>query len=382
VSPCRLTHTNVTDYPGKDSLWKQKSLTARNGQIPGVDQRRRQLEARPHLVVPARRDPRGLTGPTIDETRGPNWRQTSWGLHVPADVVVTPEQRILEAAAVLPAFGGITGWGGLHWEGATRWFGGLAADGTDRAVWLAVAGDDIRSQPGIAVSQERLDPRDLITVDGIRLTTATRSTCFEMRYAASERQAASVLSMAAYYDLVSIEELAEYAARHSGWTGIPRCRAGIPLAEENCWSPAEFEMVMVWRIDAELQQPLCNRPLFDLIGRHIGTPDLLDVEAGVIGQYDGELHLARSQRAADIWAEERFRSYGLECFTMTAADRRHPGRMAERMHAARKRALWEADSQRRWTIEPPSWWLPTHTVELRRALTADQKRRLLRYRAA
>jgi len=245
--------------------------------------------------------------------------------------------------------------------------------------WLATTSALSR---GVCISAERLDPRDLTVVDGLPVTTAVRSTCFEMRYAVSEREAALTLSMAAYYDLVSIDELAEYAARHSGWTGIPRCRASIPFAEENCWSPTEFEMVWLWRVEAELPRPLCNRPLFDLRGNHIGTPDLLDVEAGVVGQYEGSIHLAGAQRAVDVRAEDRFRDVGLECFTMVAADRRNSGRMVERMHAARKRARWEAESRRQWTAEYPSWWIPTHGVDLRRALDAEQQRRLLRYRAA
>jgi hypothetical protein len=294
----------------------------------------------------------------------------------------TTEQRILEASCVLPDYGGVTGWAGLHWLRAERWFDGMHPDGTNRPVPLAVAGDDIRPQRGIRVCAERLDPRDLVIVDGMRLTTAVRSTCYEMRYAHSDREAARVLSMATYYDLVSIDELAEYAARHSGWTGIPRCRKGIPLAEENCWSPAEFDMVLNWRIDAELPRPLCNRPLFDLNGRHIGTPDLLDVEAGVIGQYNGALHLAGAQHAIDLQTEQHYRSYGLECFTMVAADRTNVHRIVERMHAARGRARWEAESTRRWTLEHPPWWTPTHTVELRRALDDEQRERWLRYRAA
>jgi hypothetical protein len=303
-------------------------------------------------------------------------------LYVPAWVEPTTEQRIVEASYRLPSYGGVTGWAGLHWLKAKRWFEGTAPDGSVRPVTLAVAGEDIRPQRSIRISAERLDPRDLIVVDGLSLTTAVRSVCFEMRYASSDREAARSLSMAAYYDLVSIDELADYAARHSGWTGIPRCRRAIALAEENCWSPAELDMVLVWRIDAGLPPPLCNQPLFDLGGRHIGTPDLLDVEAGVIGQYHGGLHLSGTQRAIDERAVERYRDMGLECFSMLAADRGEAGRMAERMHAARNRARWEAESQRRWTIEQPSWWTATHTVELRRALSAEERERLLRYRSA
>jgi hypothetical protein len=316
------------------------------------------------------------------QARGPEWRSSSWGLWVPTAVELTTEQRILEAACRLPAYGGVTGWAGLHWQGGTRWFDGTHPDGTVRPVNLAVGGDDIRPQAGVRICAERLEPGDLTVVDGVSLTTAVRSVCFEMRYASSSREAARILSMAAYYDMVSIDELAEYAAQHSGWTGIPRCRGGIPLAEENCWSPAELDMVLVWRIDAELPRPLCNAPLFDLAGRHIGTPDLLDAEAGVVGQYHGGLHLSGAQRAIDERAVERYRDVGLECFSMLAADRGHSGRMVDRMHAARRRARWEPESERRWTIEPPSWWTPTHTVVLRRALSAAQQQRLLRYRSA
>ncbi len=329
------------------------------------------------------RDPAGITGPTLPETRGSAWRRSSWGRYVDASVDLVPAQRILEAAVLAPPHGGVTGWAGLNWIGADRWFEGYAGDGrTLLPVVMAVGGENVRAQAGIVVSQERLDPRDLTVVDGIRVTTAVRSTCYEMRYAADERRAALALSMAAYHDLVSVEEMAEYASRHSGWTGIPRCRKAIPFAEENCWSPMEFEMVWTWRVPAELPPPLCNQPLFDRSGGHIGTPDLLDVEAGVVGQYHGGHHLAEAQRSIDARAEELYRDFGLECFTLFAADRGNTAKVVERMHAARSRARWEAESRRRWTIEYPPWWIPTNTVELRRALTADQQARMLGYRIA
>ena len=221
------------------------------------------LEARPHLTVPVHRDSRGLTGPTPAETRGPHWRRTSHDNYVPADVQQTAEQRILEAAAVLPPHGAVTGWAGLHWMGARRWFSGLAADGAPLPVCIAIGGENVRPQPGIAVSEERLDPRDVIVVDGVRLTTAVRSTCFEMRYAVDERRAGQLLSMAAYDDLVSLDEMADYAWQHNGWTGVPQCREGTGLADENCWSPPEFEMAMIWQLDAGLPRALLNRPVFD-----------------------------------------------------------------------------------------------------------------------
>ena len=293
-----------------------------------------------------------------------------------------PEQRIVEAAAVLPAYGGVTGWAALRWIGA-GWFGGLAPDGlTELPVCLVTAGDDIRPQPGIRVSAERLNPTELTVVDGICVTTAVRSVTFEMRYAGSVRAAVVAADMAMQADLVSPSGLRAFIAGLCGWTGVPRCREAMLLTNENSWSPRETSHLrLVWVLDAGLPPPLCNVPVFDLAGRHIGTPDILDVEAGVAGEYDGSLHLQDSQRARDVRREEAFRSVGLEYFTVLASDARDPFDVVRRMRATRARSRFESPATRAWTIEKPSWWVPTETVEQRRALSVDQRARLLRHRA-
>jgi len=333
---------------------------------------------RPNLTAPVRVDPLGRAGPTRKEARGPRFRRTSHGLYVPADVDGrVPEQRIVEAAAVLPEVAGVTGWAALRWCGGI-WFDGMDVGGERcRPVTLATGFSDILNQDGIHVCQERLDPAELFEYDGIVLTTPVRSLCFEMRYASCLREAVVAASSAAYSDLVSIEELADYASQHPGWTGIPQCREAIGLMEENSWSPAEDRMRLVWVIDAELPRPLCNVPIFDRGGRHIGTPDLLDVEAGLVCEYDGSLHLEGARRRVDIRREEAFRGVGLETFTVMAGDAANRWELAERMRAARNRARFEVESCRRWTIDPPSWWTPTVTVAQRRALEPVLQARLL-----
>jgi hypothetical protein len=296
-----------------------------------------------------------------------------------------PEQRIVEAAAVLPAYGGVTGWASLRWHGGV-WFDGMAPGGRGALpVTLAIGDSTISSQPGIDVSEEAIAPHDLTVVDGMPITRAVNAVAFVMRHASSERAAGRHLSMAAYSDLVSIDEVAAYAGMRprtglSSSFGIPRCRSGIPLAEENCWSPPEYDMVLIWRLDAGFPRPLCNHPVFDRLGNHIGTPDLLDPEAGVVGEYNGALHLEGAQRRRDRAREEAFRRVGLECFTMLAGDSVDPNRMADRMHATRSRAQWAAPANRDWTIELPPWWIPTFSVEQRRELDEGQRARLLKLR--
>jgi hypothetical protein len=337
---------------------------------------------RPGVVAPVRVDPRGLTGPTRAQARGPDWRRTSQGFYVPSWVDDdSAEQRIVEAAVRLPRYGGVTGWGALRWLGG-RWFGGRDPAGGHLAVMLATGGLHVRPQPGIEICEEKLDPVDLTTVDGLRVTRATRAVCFAMRYADSVHDAVTVLDMAAYSDLVSIDELTAYALAHPAWTGIPQCRDAIPYADENAWSPAEVDMRWTWEVEAGRPRPLCNVPVFSRSGRHIATPDLVDPVAGVVGEYDGPLHLVGKQRARDLRREADLRAVGLEYVTMVGPDRRESGPFIFRLHGAYGRARYEPEADRAWTIEPPSWWTPTTTVADRRRLTDSQRRRVLRYRQA
>ena len=286
----------------------------------------------------------------------------------------------IEAAAVLPAYGGVTGWAALRWSGGV-WFDGLGRDGKTRlAVTLATGDSNITSQAGIHVSEEAVRPFDLTKVDGMPVTTNVHAVSFLMRYAATEREAVAHLDMAAYSDLVSIEEAREYALTQTAWTGVPQLRKANDLADENSWSPAEVGMRLIWELDAGLPRPLTNHPVFDRVGNHIGTPDLLDPVAGVVGEYDGSLHLVGRQRRRDRDREDSFRSVGLEYFTMLSGDGADRSRMADRMHAVRRRAQWAAESKRDWTVALPHWWIPTFTVEQRRNLDEGQRERLLRLR--
>ena len=139
-------------------------------------------------------------------------------------------------------------------------------------------------------------------------------------------------------------------------------------------------MMLVWMLDAGLPRPLMNQPIFDLTGRHLATPDLLDLESGAAGEYNGAVHPVGSRSAADRRREELLRDHGLECFTLSAADTSDRDQMARRMIAARRRAKWETESERAWTIQQPPWWRPTETVAQRRALSEEDRFRLLAHR--
>jgi hypothetical protein len=332
------------------------------------------------ITWPVGLDPSGATGPTEGHVRGGAWRRTSRGLYVPVQVELTLDQRIAEAAAVLPAYGGVTGWAGLGWLGAC-WFDGVRR-GAVLPVTLAVGDRSIRPQPsfGIATSEERLGPQEIEVHSGLRVTEAIRSLFFLMRYAASATEAVQYADMTAYDDLVSRAELRAYVAINAGWTGIERARVGSGDMDENAWSPAEVTMRRVWEHEAGLPRPWCNRPVFDRNGRHLGTPDLIDPVAGVAGEYNSALHLQGAQRSRDVEKEARLRAAGLEFAEMLTGDLANPFPFMARLREAYARAARIPVADRLWTVEPPSWWVSTFTVEQRRALSNQQRERLLGYR--
>lgn len=331
------------------------------------------------LVWPVSVDPSGVVGPTRGQVRTAAWRRCSHGLYVPASVERTVDQRIVEAAACLPAYGGVTGWSALRWLGAT-WFDGTVTGGMELPVVLATGDSSIRRRPGIVVSEEQVGPWQVITSAGIRVTTADYAVLWEIRHARTLAAAVQAADMAAYADLVGRAELALLVARSRSWTGVGRGRDVVALMSENSWSPAETSMRMIWTHDAGLPTPLCNQPVFDLDGRHLGTPDLLDPLAGVAGEYDSELHLEGARRRRDLEREAAFRDAGLETVAMVTGELGAPWAFRGRLRAAYARAARRPASDRRWTLTPPSWWVGTDTVARRRALTDEQRARWLRHR--
>lgn len=299
---------------------------------------------------------------------------------VPAQVDVTPEQRTVEAGAVLHEGEAITGWAALNWMGGA-WFTGSVDGIVDRDVSL-VAKRHVVAQPGFHVSQEFLAPVEISVVDGLPITHALRSVTFEMRHARGLGDAVVALDMACYSDFVSLAQVAAYVAGLGPVTGIQQARVAVAEGEENSWSPQETRMRGVWTRRAGLPRPRCNVPVFTLDGHHVGTPDIIGDELGLLCQYNGSAaHLNLAGASTDIKKEAAFRDLGLEPVTMVASDWADLDDFVARLRSAARRARARTGA-RGWTLDPPPWWTPTETVAQRRALDATERRRYLGYRRA
>ena len=309
------------------------------------------------IVRPVPVDVSGRDGPTRGQAQGPRWRTTSRGLFVPSGVDPTvPEQRILEQSMRLTG-GAVTGWAACRMHGAA-FFDGLRRDGrTVLAVPLACGPlHQIRRARGDDVIRDILRPDEVVMVRDVPCTTVLRATFDAMRYAPDVREAVVALDMMAAAELTSVRRLKEYIGDRQGWTGIQRVRDAVALADNHSRSPQETRFRLIWQLDAGRRRPLVNRPVFDRQGRLLGYPDLLDAEAGVIGEYDGADHRDALTHSHDVGREGGFRDHLFEVVRVTGPDMRHTPRVTGRIHASYARAWRLPEHRRTWTLTPPPHW--------------------------
>ena len=318
----------------------------------------------PTLVPPVAIDADGLSGPTRGQSRGPHWRRTSPGLFVPTGTDSgEPAQRIIEASGYLPGGGGVTGWASLHLHGA-RYFDGENDSGSEQPVPLALPHHVRREQrDGIHPIRHR-QAFTIVTRHGVPCVDVEAALFDEMVAREDNRERIAALEMVCFAELTSVLRFTTWLAARAGHPEINAVRAAVAEADEGVQSPQESAMLRVWRIDAGLPRPLCNRLLHSTNGTVLGRPDLLDPVAGVVGEYDGKHHRETGQRGKDVEREEKFRDHGLEYFSVVGGQLSNRTKVARRMQQARERALANPRPAT-WTLD---WGSPPLTLDERIAL--------------
>ncbi|NUR07036.1 MAG: hypothetical protein HOQ22_07315 [Nocardioidaceae bacterium] len=254
--------------------------------------------------------------------------------------------------------GAVTGWASARMHRCT-FFDGLRDGGRTLMPVPLNCGPlhKIRRKAGDDLLRDMLYDDEIVWIEGVPCTVPVRATFDAMRYARHLRDAVVAFDMVAVTSQVTLREMFTYVfPGRQGWQGVQRVRDALVLADENSWSPQETRLRLIWVLDAERPRPLTNRPVFDLDGNLLGYPDLLDPDAGVIGEYDGEEHRGARRHSHDVDREGLFRDHHLEVFRVTAPDMATPAKVANRIHSAYGRARHLPPSARTWTLDPPAWW--------------------------
>jgi hypothetical protein len=227
-----------------------------------------------------------------------------------------------------------------------------------------VAAARIRPDARVTISQDMLMQHERRRIGDVWCTPVQRALFDEMRRRGSVRAAVVAMDMAAAAGLISVGLMRRYVVERSGWTGVPLVRNALALAIDDSRSPPETGMRLVWLLDAGLDPPLCNQPVFDLSGRLLGYPDIFDPVAGLAGEYQGADHKSPERHRLDVERQELFRDHGIEMFEVVGGELSHRGLVAQRMLNARARAKFESEERRRWTLEPPPWWKAPEPLDL------------------
>lgn len=316
------------------------------------------------LVRPVRLDPNGRHGPTRGQARGRRFRGLGGGWYVDASAPDIPEQRVLEQAVKAPPEAVVTGWAALRLHRG-GFFDGVMADGrTTMPVPLVVPRESkTRGTSEVTLSREPLAADEVTVVAGIRCTRPERAVFDEMRRTRELREAVVVADMAAAALITSAARVGRYWEAHRSWRRASLVEEALSLMSERSRSPQETRYRLIWVLDAGLPVPLVNQPIWDLSGTLLGFADLLDEEAGLVGEFDGADHRGAGRHTADLGRQETFERVELEVCRSTGLDLLRPDSVVSRVRFHRSRARWLPPEKRAWTLTPPPTWDPPQSLD-------------------
>jgi hypothetical protein len=287
---------------------------------------------------------------------------------VPAGVAPTTAQRLVEAAAHLPAGGALGGWSAAHLLGAPSF------DGLDRTLRQAPVvmclpdGIHRRPAPGLRYIRQDLTSDEIVHVRGLPVTSPSRTAADLARWAPSVEEAVVDLDMLLEARVLEESALPLLVDSLGARRGTRQARSALALARQGARSPGETRLRLTYVLGLRTATPLLNPRVHDQLGRFLGIPDLLDVEAGVVLEYDGESwqsgvrpdgHLDPEQHREDNVREEWFERNGLLVLRATKSDlARHRSGLISRMAAARAEGLLHGPARWTWRVTPERYSFP------------------------
>jgi hypothetical protein len=217
------------------------------------------------------------------------------GVYVATQVPDTQLLRARALALVVPEAAVVT-----DWTARWYWTGLLQPGAHERTPELSlyrVAGHD-RLRNGLCSSGERsFRPGDLVTVDGLTLTTPLR-TAWDLGRIAGRDHAIGALDSLVRHGTFTVAELVDGTERFKGMRGVVQLRELAPLADGRAESPGESVLRLRWLDQPSLPPPTPQVPIM------VGGVEVYRIDLGVPElrygcEYDGALFHGPAARERD-----------------------------------------------------------------------------------
>ncbi len=231
---------------------------------------------------------------------------------------------------------------GWLWSGRNAIIAGLSAAAVHGSKWVnpqspvELIHDNRHRLAGLRVWGDRIDDDEIVRIDGMAVTTPTRTAldlaCWHPRHAATA--AVDALMRAAALQIADVESLTE---RQHGRRGIVTARKVLQSADAGAQSPQETYL-RLQLLDDGLPPPQTQIPVRGDTGSVVayldmGWPDLM-----VAVEYDGEQHrTSRSQYSWDVKRLELVQQRGWIVVRVLAGDA--PKGVLRRVRAARAQRM-------------------------------------------
>lgn len=297
--------------------------------------------------------------------RGPAFGTVRRGAWVPTGTDLTdPDVRIAAVAAQLPSHAVVGGWSAarLHelaagvaeplFDGGRRWRETASDHPVARVVVCAARDSRLAHRPDVRIFRSPVHDDDRSRVLGV-VASAPARTAFDMARLLPLTPGVIAVDRLLALGLLGLDELAALVVAPGRWQGRAAARRVLDLCEPGTESPQESVLRLLW-LGAGLPRPMVNPRVLDRTGRFVGRVDLLDPDAGVVGEYDGGLHAGSARRSKDAARQESLEELGLVVVRATSVDVDGSGARAwqARLRAAYGRAGRRPATARRWVVAP------------------------------
>jgi hypothetical protein len=189
--------------------------------------------------------------------------------------------------------------GAWLWSRRRSVVAGAAAAAVHGAEWIDVdipielIGKSVRPQRGLVVRDEALGRHEVTHVQGLPVTTVSR-TAFDLGRHLPRHEAVARLDALMRATPFSADEVNVLAVQHKGMRGIRRSAAAMALVDGGAMSPKETWLRLLL-LDAGLPRPTSQLPL--LRGRQlVAVFDLGWEEYKIAAEYDGDYHRSNRRR--------------------------------------------------------------------------------------